>query len=81
MDSGLEGVEKPDPAIFRIALDRLGADAEGAVYVGDLPSVDLEGARAAGLAGILVDPYDVFAHTDWPRVRTLEEVPAMLGTP
>ncbi len=42
------GAAKPDPAAFRIALDRLGADPARAVHVGDEPE-DAEGAAAAGM--------------------------------
>jgi putative hydrolase of the HAD superfamily len=48
------GVAKPDPAIFRAALERLGADAAGAVHVGDSLEADVAGARAAGLEAVLV---------------------------
>jgi len=48
------GVGKPDPAIFRAALDRLGATAADAIHVGDSVEHDVEGARAAGLRAILV---------------------------
>lgn len=44
---------KPDPAPLRLALDRLGADAEGAVYIGDAV-VDVQAAKAAGMASIAV---------------------------
>ncbi len=53
--SGVEGVEKPDPLIFRRALTHLGAEAEDTVHVGDLPEIDLAGAEAAGIRGVLVD--------------------------
>ena len=43
------GVAKPDPAIFRIALDRAGCRPEQAVMVGDSWAVDIAGARAAGI--------------------------------
>ena len=56
IDSSHVGVEKPDPRIFQIALERGGLDATEAVYVGDLYSIDVVGARAAGLAAILMDP-------------------------
>jgi putative hydrolase of the HAD superfamily len=42
------GVPKPDPAPFRLALERLGVAAERALHVGDSPA-DEEGARAAGM--------------------------------
>jgi len=42
------GAEKPDPRIFRLALDRLGAAADRVVHVGD-DDADAEGAAGAGL--------------------------------
>ena len=53
--SHLEGVEKPDPELFRRALRNLGAPPEKALHVGDLPGVDLDGARAAGIDAVLLD--------------------------
>jgi putative hydrolase of the HAD superfamily len=47
--SGEVGVEKPDPAIFEIALERGGASAAEAIYIGDSPEYDIEGARNAGI--------------------------------
>ena len=48
------GVAKPDPAIFRAALDRLGAGPDGALHLGDSLEDDVAGARAAGLEAVLV---------------------------
>jgi putative hydrolase of the HAD superfamily len=56
VDSTLAGVEKPDPAIFRPALEALEVRPEDAVYVGDLYDVDVAGARAAGMTAILFAP-------------------------
>ena len=56
IDSGLVGVEKPDPAIFRAALDALDVRPEEALYVGDLYEVDVIGARAAGIEAVLLTP-------------------------
>ena len=44
---------KPDPAPLRVALERLGADAGEAAYVGDSP-FDIGAARAAGLFAVAV---------------------------
>jgi HAD superfamily hydrolase (TIGR01549 family) len=44
------GVSKPDPAIFEIALGRLGCSPEEALMIGDSWSADILGARAAGLS-------------------------------
>lgn len=56
VDSALAGVEKPDPAIFRPALEALGVPPASALYVGDLYEVDVLGARAAGIEAVLLLP-------------------------
>jgi HAD superfamily hydrolase (TIGR01509 family) len=56
IDSMHAGVEKPDPAIFRPALEALDVRPEETVYVGDLYDVDVAGARAAGMAAVLFAP-------------------------
>jgi putative hydrolase of the HAD superfamily len=68
------GVAKPDPAIFRAALDRLGAAAEGAVHVGDSLEHDVAGARAAGLEAVLVARNGAAAPDGVRTVRSLAEV-------
>jgi len=78
VDSHVVGVEKPDPEIFRIALQRMEAAAERAVYVGDLPAVDLAGARSAGLSAVLLDRFDLYPDAPAPRLRSLAELPALL---
>jgi pyrimidine 5'-nucleotidase len=50
------GISKPDAAIFRIALDRLGVTAQSAVMVGDSWTADIDGARAAGIRAIWFNP-------------------------
>jgi len=50
------GVSKPDPAIFRIALDALSVRPEDAVMVGDSWSADVVGARAAGIRAVWFNP-------------------------
>ncbi|MGE5115376.1 MAG: HAD family hydrolase [Betaproteobacteria bacterium] len=47
------GAAKPDPAIFARALELAGTTS--AWHVGDTPEVDLDGAQATGLPGILLD--------------------------
>jgi putative hydrolase of the HAD superfamily len=54
VDSAAVGSCKPDSAIFRAALDRLGADAAGSVFVGDSLERDMAGARAVGMRHVLV---------------------------
>ncbi len=77
-DSHHEGVEKPDPRLFRIALDRAGADATTTMHVGDLYHVDVAGARAAGLTPALLDVGGLYPECDCLRVRSLTELVAGL---
>jgi len=77
-DSHREGVEKPDPRFFRIALERSGADAATTMHVGDLYHVDVEGARGAGLTPALLDVAGLYPECDCLRVRSLTE---LLATP
>jgi putative hydrolase of the HAD superfamily len=53
IESSKEGVRKPDPAIYRIALSRLGVDAEACVFLDDL-GINLKPARAMGMQTIKV---------------------------
>jgi putative hydrolase of the HAD superfamily len=54
IDSSVFGTEKPDPAIFRAALEALDVAPEEALFVGDLYDVDVVGARAAGMEAVLL---------------------------
>ncbi len=73
LDSRIVGVEKPDPQIFQMALERAGVGPEEAVYVGDLYSIDVLGSRAAGLDAILLDPGGLWGHVDCPKAKDLSE--------
>lgn len=55
VDSGVVGVEKPDPAIFLHALEPLGLRPEHAWYLGDTVHYDAAGAEAAGLTAWVID--------------------------
>jgi hypothetical protein len=57
VDSAVVGWAKPDPEVFRIALEQAGVGPEVAVHIGDMISWDVEGAAAAGVAAIHFDPY------------------------
>jgi HAD superfamily hydrolase (TIGR01549 family) len=66
-----EGVEKPDPRLFRIALERAGADAASTIHCGDLYEIDVVGARSAGLPAVLLDAANIYDGIDCPRVQTM----------
>lgn len=78
LDSAVVGIEKPDPRIFRMALDRLELEPGDALYVGDIYEIDVAGARAAGMRAVLVDPLDRWGELDCDRIRGIEELPEWL---
>jgi putative hydrolase of the HAD superfamily len=71
LDSQLEGVQKPDPEIFRRALERVGVSADRALMAGDIPEVDMRGAQRAGIAGVLIDPEGRHAGGEWERAESV----------
>jgi HAD superfamily hydrolase (TIGR01509 family) len=74
IDSQDEGVEKPNPRLFEIALERAGARVESTIHVGDLYQVDVVGARAAGLRAVLLDETGQHPDADCDRVASLAEL-------
>lgn len=74
IDSHLVGYRKPDPAIFRLTLDRLGLEAHEAAFVGDSYAHDALAAQAIGLRGILLDPLDLHPESVCPRIKSLDEL-------
>lgn len=76
VDSGVVGHLKPDPAIFLPALAALGVVAERALYVGDTVHADVDGARAAGMPVVQLDPLDLHADHDHAR---LPDLPALVS--
>lgn len=78
VDSDVVGHAKPDPRIFEIALARLGIESDRVLHVGDMYFADVVGARRAGLAGVLVDPYGDWSGADCPRVRDVGELARLI---
>jgi FMN phosphatase YigB (HAD superfamily) len=78
IDSRVVGVEKPDPRIFGFALDVLGLPPEKVAYVGDSFHMDVGGAIAAGLQPFHIDPYDDFPNATHTRIRSLDELLALV---
>jgi putative hydrolase of the HAD superfamily len=76
--SGLEGMEKPDPAIYALALERAGVDPERALHVGDSPVMDVEPSAAAGMHAVLLDRYNRYEDLDCLRIRSLSELPRLV---
>src|SRR4029453_1496197 len=74
--SGALGVAKPDPRIFKAALDEAGADPAATVHVGDQPVNDVAGALAAGITPVLIDRFG--RHPDADRAHRVEDLAGLL---
>ncbi len=77
--SGVEGMEKPDPRIFRLAMDRAGVRPEGSVYVGDNPEFDVDPAAAVGMLPVLIDRRGRFPDAQGVRITSMADLPGVLG--
>jgi len=69
-----ECVEKPDPRLFHIALERAGAGRDTTIHCGDLYEIDIVGARRAGLPAVLLDSAGMYHDVDCPRVKSMTEL-------
>lgn len=77
--SGIEGLEKPDPRIFRLALDRAGVGAEQSAYVGDNPTFDVDPAAEIGMFPVLIDRRARFPGFATARITSMADLPGTLG--
>ena len=50
--SGEENLNKPDPEVFRRALERIGVTASEAMMVGDSLGDDIKGAKSVGMTAV-----------------------------
>jgi putative hydrolase of the HAD superfamily len=77
------GCEKPDPGIFEIATAAARVDAAACLYVGDNYYVDTVGARAAGMASVVVNRFGrqgVEEIADVPIVAHVREIAGWLDS-
>ena len=75
--SGVEGVEKPDRAIYRLALERADVAPAAAVHVGDSMRLDVEPATEVGMRAVLIDRAGRYPGAP-NRITSLEELPAVV---
>lgn len=74
VSSVTEGIEKPSPRLFGIAMERMGVAPEQCLYVGDDYRSDVVGARAAGMTPVLIDRNDRYMGTDCLTIHRLDEI-------
>ncbi|MGI8998125.1 MAG: HAD family hydrolase [Candidatus Limnocylindria bacterium] len=86
LPSGAVGVAKPNPAFYRMALDRAGVGPDEALMVGDSYRADVRGAWSAGMdavwldrhQGIRITPAGEAVPTDVRTIRSLDELPEIV---
>ena len=75
------GAEKPHAPVFEAALKRAGVRAEEALHVGDQYGADVLGARAVGMAAVLLDRegwhQDI---NDCPKISGLPQLEGLLNS-
>ena len=76
--SGVDGIEKPDPRIYQLALDRAGVSAGEAVFVGDNPEFDVAPPAALGMFPVLIDRRDRHPDHDGARITDLRALAGVL---
>ncbi len=71
------GVEKPHPAIFRVAAEVLGVSPERVLHVGDRQREDVEGALAVGMRAVLLDRSE---RASGAHIRSLSDLLSLLAS-
>jgi putative hydrolase of the HAD superfamily len=77
--SGDLGWEKPDPRIFKWAMEEAGAEPHECLHVGDSPHFDSIPAAELGMTGVLIDRFGRWddLEGDFVRVQSLREILAL----
>lgn len=80
VSSAVVGAAKPDPAVFRAAIQHAGCEPAEAFHVGDSPDADVEGARAAGIRVALLDRGGALPEppAGVTKLSSLEELPSVI---
>lgn len=68
------GLRKPDPAIYRLACDRLGVAPQECIFVGDGANDELGGAQRVGMAAVQMHRPDEEATWDGIRITAVPHV-------
>jgi FMN phosphatase YigB (HAD superfamily) len=73
-DSHEEGIAKPDPEFFRLALRASESTPATTVHVGDFYHIDVVGARRVGIRQLLLDAANLYGDHDCDRIQNLSDL-------
>jgi putative hydrolase of the HAD superfamily len=76
--SGEVNQRKPNPKIFKRALQVLGVDASKAVFVGDMLDLDIMGPKSVGMKAVLIERKPMKGDADVKPDRTIKSLPELL---
>lgn len=77
--AGEVGWWKPDPRLLQHAVEILGTQPESTIYVGDNYYADVQGARAAGLTPVLIDPFAIYSSPDCYVIERIGDLCKLLN--
>jgi len=75
------GIEKPDEAIFRLALEKAGISASRCLYVGDNYYDDAVGAEKVGMPSVIINRFErkgIGEIQDHPIIRDIRDLERIL---
>ncbi len=78
VNSDRAGVKKPDPRIFRMALEATGIAPEQGVMIGDSLEADIKGAKSVGLQALHFNIHQEPDHQICPIIKDLREIKSYL---
>jgi len=79
VSGGEAGSKKPEAAIFHYTLAKTGTAPGETMYIGDNFFADVIGARRAGIHPVLLDTDGIFHQPGCPSIKSLTEIPGLLG--
>ncbi|QWX82954.1 noncanonical pyrimidine nucleotidase, YjjG family [Cellulophaga sp. HaHaR_3_176] len=74
IDSEMAGVKKPNPVIFKLALDKAGVLPENALMIGDSFEADILGAKACGMSALHFNAHNEKRHDICNMIIDLNEI-------
>ena len=77
-DSYIVGFSKPDPRIYKLALDELHLKPQNSLFIGDIFYIDVFGANAVGIPAVHLDPFGYYKQWPGVRIKNVAELPNLL---